>query len=445
MCLPSEYIIDEQNLSIWDESTGKRYLDVDRINNIPSGSQVLKLKNRDTIFIKSDEELLLKSGWKLIGFTGDEHLTKESSIQNSAIKIVNQQSILIDNFSLSMEKYVNSKYSHGLIDIENEWKSGKAPIIIKRLQLKNHYSAIWIKKGNHIRIDSCHLEGNAHQIQLGHLGVNPVELHKYKVDDVSIKNCKIINSLGGNSNGIKTLSNCTGILIESNLISNNVQDGIDLYPGGVDVIIRNNTIANNTIHGVEVKMYKDYLPAQTGQIKNVIISGNHILNNGNSGILCWDSIGVPYYPTGVSIEENKIDSNGYYGICSFFPVSIQRNILSKNGLQKNLTRPTNPVGYTGILLLNGRPNESYHINGNQIIDQAPIKGINTTYSLTISGILSPVELTGNKFIISNPKDTILSQAKYGLGIVNSKKHVDTSKVIHNNYFSSGFIKNIVVQ
>jgi len=120
------------------------------------------------------------------------------------------------------------------------------------------------KKGKNIRIDSCLIFENGHQINLGLIHRDSSQRRKYSVKNVTISNSQILDSKGGNVNGIKTLSNCTGIKIVNNLIANNNQDGIDLFPGGLDVEIRGNTIRDNKVHGIEVKMTSEYPPHQIG-------------------------------------------------------------------------------------------------------------------------------------------------------------------------------------
>lgn len=339
----------------------------------------------------------------------------------------------MDEYAIALEK--------SLIEIDNEETSDKM-IEIVNMKLSNHYCGIWIKRGKNIRVDSCMIFENGHQINLGLLPRDTSQICKYKVCEVTISNSQIRDSEGGNVNGIKTLSNCTGIKILNNLIANNNQDGIDLYPGGLDVVIQNNTIRDNRIHGIEVKMYKEYLPHQTGQIRNVQINGNNIIKNKYNGITCLDTIGIDYYAKGISISDNRIDSNGIYGIFSKLPVLIKNNILYNNGLKANRNNPQQIIGYPGIFLLNGRPKDPSFIINNEIIEQAPNDTISLAFWMVVTEAKSNTTISDNKIVISDSSP--FKFKKYGVGLIHSSGFTSGKYVEKYNEFYGSFKTKVVV-
>jgi len=252
-------IIDADNLTY--KESNKLYLNVSEIDKIKKENQKFILKTKQTVYIKDTAELKLKPGWKLLGDTGEEMVIKESDTTTSAIKIKNAANIQVKNFQLKMDTYTPT-HEKSLIEIDNENANGNIEIV--NMKLSNHYCGIWAKRGKNIRIDSCLIFENGHQINLGLIHRDSSQRRKYSVKNVTISNSQILDSKGGNVNGIKTLSNCTGIKIVNNLIANNNQDGIDLFPGGLDVEIRGNTIRDNKVHGIEVKMTSEYPPHQIG-------------------------------------------------------------------------------------------------------------------------------------------------------------------------------------
>lgn len=225
------------------------------------------------------------------------------------------------------------------------------------------------------------------------------------------------------------------------MIANNVQDGIDLYPGGLDVLIRNNIIRDNGIHGIEVKMYDKYHPDQTGQIYNVKIDSNKIINNGFNGVACLDP-GEIYYAQGITITGNRIDSSGKYGIYSELPIRIENNLLSRNGLKPNVKFDSRPIGYPGIYLLNGRPDKPSYVINNEIVDQAPISEINLAYWMVVTQAKSNTTITNNKFVISPGFPYHFS--KYGVGLINSSGYTNGKYVENENKFSELFSTKVVV-
>ncbi len=434
-------IINEKNLTYTDSN--KLYLDVFKINQINKENQTFILKtNQQLVYIKDSVELKLKPGWRLIGHTGIETVIKESDSTTSAIKIKDAANIQVKNFHLKMDKYIPAR-EKSLIEIDNENVAGSIDIV--NMNLSNHYSGIWVKRGENIRIDSCLIFDNGHQINLGLIPRDTSQICNYKVHEVTISNSQIRDSKDGDVCGIKTLSNCTGIKIVNNLIANNNQDGIDLFPGGLDVEIRGNTIRDNKIHGIEVKMTKEYPPHQTGKIIHVIIDSNKIINNKNNGITCLDpDTSYFYYARGISITKNQIDSSGFYGIFSQLPVTINNNILSNNGLKPNVYTLQIPLkGYNGIYLLGGRSNDTSNVLYNSIIDQAPIKKIKLIYYMVVNGAKAITNIKDNSlFVTENHNPSI---EKYGIGIINCYNYVDGNYVRENNLFSDGFKRNVVVQ
>lgn len=438
-CSEKVYIIDEHQLTYRGPSNSKLYVDVEKISKIKKGKKTFILKANE-IYLRDTVELFLKKNWTLKGNTGDEEMVKEQSLRTSAIKIKNKDRITIKNFHLRMDQYAPAE-ERSLIEIDNR-KKFKGKISIKNMKLSNHYSALWIKRGQNIDIDHCIIFDNGHQINLGFLQ-DSLNINKYKVNHVNIRNSEIRDSKDtGNINGIKTLSNCTKINIIGNLIAANEQDGIDLFPGGLDVVIKDNIIRDNRVHGIEVKMAEKYKPSQTGQIKRVIIERNKIINNSYDGIACLDKA-INYYAKGITISDNQIDSSGIYGIRSELPVIIKNNKLKNNGLIPNLKNTSNPVGYTGIYLLNVRPNSRNIIKNNIIIDQAPILGINHAYWLTMNNVRSFTEIIDNEFIIST--STINNNLnKYGISIMAPANSFDETQIRQGNMFSKNFVQNLSI-
>ncbi len=430
------YLIDETHLTY--QENGRRYINTQAIADIDKGKVLFHIRSKDPLYIKALEELHLKSGWRIQGKTGREQLIKEQSNTTSAIVVKDAEKIVIQNFQLGTTAYIPTD-ANALIDIDNNPSWGKG-VTIRALTLKKHFSAIWVKRGKNISIKNCLLDSNAHQVYLGFIHDDPTQRKNYRVEGLSIKNCMIGNSLGGESDGIKTLSNCHKILIKGNTIFKNNQDGIDLFPGGVDVEIVRNTIRDNKVHGIEVKMTNQYTPEQTGQIKRVIIKRNQIINNGNNGIACLDKAD-DYYAQGVEILNNTIDSSGHYGIFTEYPIKVTGNTLTQNGLKEF---PTPTIAYTGIYFLNVRSGDTSLVFDNQIINQAPRPGLKNTFWMTVTEPNSYIRIIDNKFLIlpDTPSPTVVN--KYGIGFVKAEGFYNESEARTRNTFSLGFTENVSI-
>lgn len=438
-CTEKIYTIDEHHLTYRVPTNSKLYIDVAEIAKIKRGKKTFILQANET-YLSDTITLYLKKKWTLQGNTGHEKMIKETSLSTSAIKIKNNDRIAIKNFHLSMEEY-DSAEEKSLIEIDNA-KEYNGKIAIKNMKLSNHYAGIWVKRGRNIDIDRCIIFDNGHQINLGFLQ-DKLNIHNYKVSRVNITNSEIRDSKkSGDINGIKTLSNFTKIKIINNLIEANEQDGIDLFPGGLDVLIKDNIIRDNRVHGIEVKMTEQYTPQQTGQIKRVKIKNNTIINNLHDGIACLDGA-ANYYAKGISILDNQIEASGKYGIRSELTVKIEGNTLKNNGLTPNFKEPKKPIGFTGIYLLNLRPDSRSTIKNNTIIDQAPISGIHKVYWLNLQNVHSFTEIVENKFMISTPTFD-KKPSNIGIRIKSPPYAFDEKQVRQRNTFSKGFTEKVQV-
>ena len=430
------YLIDEEHHTYVEGPQRRRYVDIRAIDSLSPGKIFLQMGAREPLYIKATEELSMKSGWRIQGKTGKEWLIKEQSTTLSAINIKEADDIQIKHFKIRMDTVGPVTHYKGLIEIDNLSALGKG-IDIQKMTLENHYAAIWVKRGENISIKNCLIQGNAHQISLGFLLTAPDSIKNYSVKKVRIEDCVIQRSRGGNSNGIHTFSNCRQILIKNNFISHNIQDGIDLYPGGLDVDIIGNTIRDNGIHGIEVKMTNIYAPDQTGQIERVLIEGNTLVNNQNMGIACRDEA-TDYFPRGVEILENTIDSSGQYGIFTGYPVKITGNSLENNGLKRI---PDKTYGYTGIYFYNVRAGDgdSSIVRNNEIINQAPIPGINSAYWMSVNNSRSYITVVRNRFHIT-PEAPSYPPAKYGISFIGAQGFFNPEEVRNQNHFSENFDK-----
>lgn len=439
-CGDPTFYIDESSLT-YRGKDDRLFLDLENINEIEDSPASLILSSKEPVYLKNNETFSLKSGWTFKGKTGVERLVKKGETNSPLLSIKDGYNITVENVQLSAETY--SVIPHSGIEIINQIDSA-ANIRIEKVSINNFYSGIWIKRGADIVIDECDIFDNAHQVYLGYLG-DAANIKDYIVNDVTIQRNKIHSSKAYQDttilglDGIKTLSNCQGIKILNNLIARNNTDGIDLFPGGVDVTVRGNIIRDNNVHGIEVKMTDQYLPEQTGQIRNVDIDSNQIINNKYVGIACLDQ-SQKHYAQGIQIVNNQIDSSGQYAIEARIPIQLEGNTFRMNGLRINTINPY--TGYSGIYFLNTRSGKNSLVKKNTIIDQAPIDRINKSFWMNINNPMSFINILENRFVIQDT--TRQSQInKFGILINDSHGRINVGRVKKNNQFSPGFFLDVI--
>lgn len=141
------------------------------------------------------------------------------------------------------------------------------------------------------------------------------------VSNVTITGFTITTASGQTGHGIE-LVNVNNITIESNIIRNNGNDGINLWTNADNVKIRKNLIYSNAIDGIQVG--SDNSSSVNDQ---VTISNNVIYSNGVDGIWINPSLSA-------TITNNTIVSNpgNGIGIGNFMAstVSVKNNIISNN-------------------------------------------------------------------------------------------------------------------
>lgn len=98
----------------------------------------------------------------------------------------------------------------------------------------------------------------------------------------------------------------SGGLISKSVFENNRDDGVDLDED-VAVVIENSVIRFNDGDGIEIR-----LMPWDGEVREVVIRGNHIHDNRSDGIQFIDYDG--YSNRSYLVEENRIQNNGQAGI-----------------------------------------------------------------------------------------------------------------------------------
>jgi len=104
-----------------------------------------------------------------------------------------------------------------------------------------------------------------------------------------------------------TYNRSYGIVVSENYIHDNAKDGIFVH---VPSIIENNIICNNAYSGIKVQPNGEQITYEGNvvlPIRGVVVEGNHIYNNTESGISVIDS-------DGIVIENNVIHNNMKQGI-----------------------------------------------------------------------------------------------------------------------------------
>lgn len=431
-CQEDVYHIDEKSFTVFDESAQRRYVDVEAIDQLPEQKLTLLVATQDTLFLRGNHELKLKSGWTLRGETGKEIIIKERSSTTSAIRIKQADRVSLRNLNIIAAKPYTPARGQALVLIENSFVH-KRGILLKDLTLAGHYSGITVRKGQNVSIQDCLLEANSHQIYLGELDTARGPLKDFWVDDVEILRTRILRSQIDTSfgnDGIKTRSNCTNIRIADCYIEDNWGDAIDLYPGGVDVTISGNKLSNNRVHGVEVKMNSSvFKPEDTGQIRNVVIDGNTIARNDDSGVRLIDNPG-DHYVRGIQILRNQIDSNMRYGIHANLPVTIKENHLSWNGLvapdRVNTT-------FAGIYLLNVVRPGVVEVSNNHVFDQAPIPTpADQANWINLNNVKVPFMLRNNRLVVTSDYPDTVTKNRYGINIFYIGVPVEVESVRANN-------------
>jgi len=229
--------------------------------------------------------------------------------------------------------------------------------VISNNMIINNGWGVYVFGGSNNTIENCIVSNNVYGVTVQSEGEVTIEKNEILgnseggVSAVGKSNVLIKeNTIKQNKNGIATDASSThsGIIIVSNIISYNQEDGINLYsygeggyygPAGYayinDVIISSNIVSCNQRDGINLQSYGYNRASMSGfgygYVHNVSITSNDISGNGRNGIYIYShgyGEGWAYsvytgkgwgygYIYGVTIDFNNITSNGDNGVYAY--------------------------------------------------------------------------------------------------------------------------------
>ena len=226
------------------------------------------------------------------------------------------------------------------------------------------------------------------------------------VDGVVVANNRVRNvsnaSLGGSTgDGIKTTMRCKNIAIIGNNIQGCRGDAVDLFASGESILVSNNILANNTVKGVDIKSVAEtdpVWPKDTVKQQQIIVTGNHIFNNGQFGIAVAFNTGVFNM---VNISDNNIYKNGYGGIAQ----QGNNAIITNNIVYANATTPGVLSYASGIRIEGDVPTDTYSSNikctGNICVNNGNSTDTNNCGIVVFGGRVEDCDIHSNILINSD--------------------------------------------
>lgn len=224
------------------------------------------------------------------------------------------------------------------------------------------------------------------------------------VDGVVVANNRVRNvsnaPLGGSTgDGIKTTMRCKNIAIIGNNIQGCRGDAVDLFASGESILVSNNILANNTVKGVDIKSVAETDPNWPKDIvkqQQIMVTGNHIFNNGQFGISVAFNTGVFNM---VNISNNNIYKNAYGGIY----YQGENGIISNNFVYANATYSQSYA--SGIRIEGDVPTETYSKNikcfGNICVNNGNSTDTNNCGIVVFGGRVEDCDIHSNILINSN--------------------------------------------
>ncbi|MBO9702127.1 MAG: right-handed parallel beta-helix repeat-containing protein [Sporocytophaga sp.] len=278
------------------------------------------------------------------------------------------------------------------------FKSSSTPIVIKNLTIRNFRRPIYITNSANIEISGNKIDCPAYP------GNNFEAVQVNFTDGFVVKN-NIINKF---STGLASTTNKNGI-IQDNTISEN--NGGMYLTSMEDLQIKNNIISNNKISGLTFAI----LPG--AQVKNIIIEGNTIENNGyptqssiSHGIQVVNNGNISNF----QILKNRISGNFNHGIelnqCQ--NLEIRENVITSNQADGiNLS-------YSTLITIIGNRigvDQNNNVLGNQGF------GINLAYSSS-----------NIKIGLENSRNIIKNNSLGGISVKGEKNNIAYNTISNNN-------------
>ena len=291
--------------------------------------------------------------------------------------------------------------------------------------------AISIENAWNTRIEALNIstEGVVERTALGLITINnpALDIGIVELYDVSLSGH--YKGLWVNQGRMITVENCE---------FNGNGQGMEINAFNTSIRVINSRFIGNNVNGIFVYLIEtENSDTESSGELNVIIENNQILKNENNGIRIKDSLKLAYNGN-LKIIGNRIDSNFYYGIECELPARIENNCLKENGLA-----PDKMEGYAGLYVHSVTRTDSLHVTGNTIIDQAPIKGINSVYLMNLNIVAAPVLLKDNTLIFTEKYTKTYPTQTYGVYVQDVKHIKSREEVLDHNTFEGEFTDTLI--
>jgi hypothetical protein len=197
-------------------------------------------------------------------------------------------------------------------------------------------------------------------------------------------------------------SGFSGLTVRGVTASNNNSVGPQRFGRGIwiingvkeKIIIEDSVFHNNRLVGIDVS---------DGSVTDLLIKGNEVINNGDSGI----AVLGPQGPAGTLVYSNTVANNGRFGIeiknpdgtgAGAGPGSV---VVSKNSVSRN-TDPTDARDHAGILVVRRAPSA---FNADQpagvVVTQNIVSGYQVTGTETATGEGFGIVVEGDNHLVAD--------------------------------------------
>ncbi len=252
------------------------------------------------------------------------------------------------------------------------------------------------------------------------------------IDNLTVRNCKVTKAVydailiisvvdgkiignhiegGGTAgdDGINTLNDCDGIIIDSNYIDGITNDGIHL-PGGLNIVVSNNVVKNSGQNGMLGGAFQSSF---TG-----IFANNTVINSAQHSLQIENSLPLTYSVNAIIVGNNLQDSGGI-GIMS--PRNNTTLSIVGNKIINATSRAIEVVSDIPAYIVDNRIDDCATlgirldaprslVDGNRIENMGTNEGIqllaNSDYSVVSNNVVRSVGGAGI-YIVAGATDTVI--------------------------------------
>lgn len=275
--------------------------------------------------------IVVQSNVHLLGSGAGASVIRTNGNMNAPFFYTRGSRICIDRLAMQAPNAINMV---ALVHM-----NGGENITVHRCHFDGGYTAIWLGPLDEEALSEIRITDNTiEHFNFGvYIGSHHLQLIGGTIRNVIIDRNVIAKGqqIGSGGDGIKTVRQCSHLVISNNYIADQSRDAIDLFACGDTVVITGNILVNSLVKGLDIKSDLANYPENKYGFngRRLTITNNVIDNSGLAGVAISQSATNGDYNYFIDVSHNQISRSQHEAItCSGRFITLSNNTIFENCL-----------------------------------------------------------------------------------------------------------------